>query len=289
MPGTWVTGNHDVLVQGNLPVDDITRERALCTDATGGTRVYSSSGNGVIERSDTVVADARRALLSGKELMAKVAANGDGHGIDAPSTASGHATYAFDVDGTPLRFVVLDTAHENGGAQGVMRQSEIDRAIKPLLDRAKADGRWVILASHHAAEALGDGSDFGGVKAPDPLTTDQWKTFLGQYDNVVFSMVGHSHRHRAAPIKPAKGHAYWEVMTAAIADWPHQFRVVEIFDQDNGWLMMRATCVDFARDGDPVAAEGKRRGVVDFTAGWVGAGNEPTASDRNVELWIKKP
>jgi hypothetical protein len=289
MPWKWVTGNHDVLVQGNLPVDDGTRERALGTDATGGTRRYSSSGDGVIDRSDAVVADPRRALLSGKELMAKVAGHGDGHGIDAPSIASGHATYAFDVDGTPLRVIVIDTAHENGGAQGVMRQSEIDRAIKPLLDRARSEARWVILASHHAAEALGDGSDFGGMKAPDPLTTDRWTTFLGQYDNVLFSMVGHAHHHRAAVIKPATGHAYWEVMTAAIADWPHQFRIVEIYDQDNGWIMMRATCVDFARDGDPVAAEGKRRGVVDFTAAWWGGGSGVTASDRNVELWIKKP
>jgi hypothetical protein len=77
-------------------------------------------------------------------------------------------------------------------------------------------------------------------------------------------------------------------MTAAIADYPHQFRIVEIFDQDNGWLMLRGTGVDISLEGDPIAAEGKRRGVVDITAGWLGGG-APDPEDGNVELWIRRP
>ena len=90
------------------------------------------------------------------------------------------------------------------------------------------------------------------------------------------------------PIKPTTGHAWWEVMTAAIADFPHEFRLVEIFDMDNGWLMMRTSPVDLALDADPVAAEGRKRGVVDTVAGYVPDGTG-TDGDRNVELWIKKP
>jgi hypothetical protein len=78
-------------------------------------------------------------------------------------------------------------------------------------------------------------------------------------------------------------------MTSAIADYPNQFRTIEIFDQDNGWILMRATCIDYATDGDPVAAEGKRRGVVDFVSGWLPAKGPGEDKDRNVELWIKKP
>jgi hypothetical protein len=77
-------------------------------------------------------------------------------------------------------------------------------------------------------------------------------------------------------------------MTSAIADYPHEFRIVEIFDQDNGWLMLRGTCVDFAFDADAVATEGKKRGVVDFTSGWL-PDPSATAGDENVELWIRKP
>jgi hypothetical protein len=78
-------------------------------------------------------------------------------------------------------------------------------------------------------------------------------------------------------------------MTSAIADFPNEFRVVEIFDQDNGWIMLRATCVDYAIDGDDVAKEGRRRSVVDMDSGWGPATGAGKLEDRNVELWIKKP
>jgi len=288
MPWKWVTGNHDVLVQGNLKADPGNREKALSVEANGGTRRYDNGLAGFVERGEFVVPDPRRALLSRTELLTKVGDHGDGHGIGAAEKASGTATYTFDVEGTPLRVLVLDTSHENGGSEGVIKQSQVDTIIKPLLDAAKADGKWVILSSHHAATSLGDGTGLGGEKAADALTTEQWTSFIGTYDNVLFSMVGHSHRHRIVPVKPASGHPYWEVMTSAIADYPHQFRVVEIFDQDNDWVMLRATAVDFAVDGDPIALEGRRRGVVDFTSGWLPK-DEAATNDKNVEIWIKKP
>lgn len=293
MSWKWVTGNHDVLVQGNLPTDAAKRESVLGADANGGTRVYADGQLGAVARGEgIVIADPRRALLSRTELMARVAADKDGHGLGDPEKTSGMATYTFDVADTPLRFLVIDTAHENGGAEGLIRQREIDRAIKPSLDKAQAEGKWVVLASHHAVGSLSDGGGFGGTAAPDALTPEQWTAFVGGYPNVLFSMVGHSHRHRVRPIEPAAGHAWWEVMTAAIADYPHQFRVIEIFDQDNGFIMMRATCADFSIDGDSISAEGRRRGVVDVVSGWLPPEGRMTsidATDRNVELWIAKP
>ena len=288
MPWKWVTGNHDVLVQGNLKTDPDNHDKALGTEANGGTRRYDADPKGFVERGDFVVPDPKRALLTRTELMTKVGTHGDGHGIGPAEQASGNATYTFDIDGTPLRVLVLDTAHEKGGSEGVIRQSQVDATIKPLLDKAKADGKWVILSSHHAATSLGDGTGLGGEKEPDALTTEQWTSFVGTYDNVLFSMVGHSHRHRVLPVKPASGHPYWEVMTSAIADYPHQFRIVEIFDQDNGWVMLRATAVDFSVEGDPIALEGRRRGVVDLTSGWLPT-EDVAASDKNVEVWIQKP
>jgi hypothetical protein len=220
--------------------------------------------------------------------MAKVGSDGDGHGVSDEAQTSGRATYAFDVDGTPLRFIVLDTAHENGASEGVIRQTEVDRVIRPLLETARADHKWVVLASHHAASNLTDGTGLGGEREPDALSSDRWSKFLGQYDNVVFSMVAHAHRHRVITVRPPMGHAYWEIMTSAIADYPHQFRVVEIFDQDNGWLMLRGTAVDLSLSGDPVAADGKRAGVIDLTSGWLPEKSMQT-SDKNVEVWIRKP
>ena len=286
MPWKWNTGNHDVLIQGNLEVTDAYKQTVLADAANGGTRDYRIGG---AITTDTVIPDPRRALLTRTELMAKVGADKDGHGIGPDQKASGRATYTFDPDGTPFRFLVIDTAHETGGSEGVIKQSYVDSTLKPFLDKAKADGKWVILASHHATASLTQNGGAFGKMEDDALLPDAWSAFIGSYPNVVFSMVGHSHEHRVRPLTPTGGHAWWEVMTSAIADFPHQFRVVEIFDQDNGWIMMRATVVDFSVEDDAVANEGRRRGVVDLTSGWLQNNGTGKLDDRNVELWIKKP
>jgi 3',5'-cyclic AMP phosphodiesterase CpdA len=286
MPWKWNTGNHDVLVQGNLEVTDGYKQAVLAESANGGTRDYRLGG---AVSTDAVPPDAKRALLTRVELMSKIMADGDGHGIGAEQKASGRATYTFDAAGSPVRFLVIDTAHETGGSDGVIRQSYVDSTIKPLLDKARADGKWVILASHHATGSLTEGGGAFGKKENDSLLPDAWTAFIGQYPNVLFSMVGHSHQHRVRALTPAGGHAWFEVMTAAIADFPHEFRLVEIFDQDNGWVMMRATAVDISVDGDAVAKEGRRKGTTDLTSGWQPDDGRGKVEDRNVELWIKKP
>jgi len=170
----------------------------------------------------------------------------------------------------------------------VITQSYVDSTIKPLLDKAKADGKYVVLASHHSVASLSDGTGLGGTKQADALTQDEWTTVVGSYPNVLFSIVGHSHQHRVRYQAPTAGHGWWEVMTSALADYPHQLRVIELWDDDNGWIRLRGVLADYATDGDPVAAEGKKLGVLDFTSGWCPSGIG-APDDRNVELVIPKP
>lgn len=291
MPWKWVTGNHDVLVQGNA---DITSSQfgidlmpgVLGTNAPQGTRNYAKPG-APVEVGNFVVADLRRGLVSRKALMDRIATHADGHGIGDAQRASGKAIYAFDVPNTPIRFVVLDTAAETGAAEGVIHFADLVY-IKPLLDQALADKKWVVLASHHAADKLTDGGGAFGVKQADAVLPEAWKNYIGTYPNVILSMVGHSHRHQALAINPPNGgHSYWELMTSSIADFPHQFRTVEIMDQDNGWIMVRGTAVDLAHDA--VSKEGYARGVADFVSGYGQGDGLGEAIDRNVELWIRKP
>jgi 3',5'-cyclic AMP phosphodiesterase CpdA len=289
MPWYWVTGNHDVLVQGTLAVTENRRNTVLGTKASAGTRTYASGGRGKMETGDVVIADPKRALLDRKALMAKVAADKDGHGLGAEQTSGGKATYTFDVAGTPLRFLVMDTGAEQGGSDGMMHQADVDALIKPRLDQAKSEGKYVVLASHHAVDSLTKNGGTLGVDQPDALLPDDFRAFMGAYDNVVFSVVAHTHRHQVKPQVPATGHGWWEVMTSSIADHPSELRILEIFDQDNGWLMMRGTCVDLDTTGDPVAENGRTLAVVDFTTGWLPFDGRGDLSDRNVELWIKKP
>ena len=81
---------------------------------------------------------------------------------------------------------------------------------------------------------------------------------------------------------------FWEVQTDAIADYPHQLRVVEIWDEDNTWLSIRSVVVDYSTEGNRVAASGRELGILDYTIGWSCCG-PGTPADRNVILWQKKP
>lgn len=286
VPWRWVTGNHDILAQGNFPVAEYA-EKAIGTYAPNGTRDYRQPGAPVVK--DEVPADPRREMLERGALLDRIAGAGDGHGIDAATKAYGKAYYTFDVEGTPLRIIVLDSAAETGGAQGVIHQADVDAFIAPALDEAKAAGKWVILTSHHASAQLSDGSGLGGEKQDDAITPEQWVALLGQYDNVLMHLAGHTHVHRVTPMRPEGAHAYWEVETSALADYPHQMRVIEVWDADDGFVAIRAVALDYAVDDDPVAAEGRKLGVVDYTSGWEVNGAAGDPDHRNVELWIAKP
>jgi calcineurin-like phosphoesterase family protein len=285
VPWLWVTGNHDILNQGNFPPADHA-EDAIGAYSFSGARDWSQPGAPVIK--EDIPADPRREVLTRKSMLEMVAKNGDGHGINAGVETLGKAFYTFDVKGTPIRIVVLDTAAESGGPNGVIHQADIDAFVKPALDQAKAEKKWVILTSHHASRLIGDGSMLGFPKQADALTVEAWQSFIGGYDNVLLHLAGHTHLHRVTKTAPVGGHAYWELETSALADFPHQMRVIEVWDEDNGYLTIRGTALDYQIEGDPIAADGRSRSVVDFTSGWVGDGSG-TLDGRNVALWIKKP
>lgn len=287
VPWIWVTGNHDVLVQGNFAIAG--REAAAIGSAVpagSSTRDWSQPGGP--EFKGPVVADEGRALLDGAALLGLVVGSGDGHGITDAALAAGRATYGWDLAGTELRIVVVDTAGPTGGASGLVTDTDVSRLIRPLLDQAESDGKLVIVATHHASTSLGDGSGLGGMPVPGALETADWQALLGEYPNVVAHLCGHSHEHLAEFVEPMGARGYWEVVTAAIADWPHQMRIVEVHDQDNGWLTITGIALDVATDEDQLATDARGLGILDFTSGWVfdGAG---TPADRNVQLWIPAP
>jgi hypothetical protein len=286
VPWWWVTGNHDVLVQGNLVVDEGTQARAVGTVPIDGTRDYTQPGAPIFR--GPVVPDPRRVPLVRQDLMKLVAGDGDGHGIGASQVSTGKAFYSFDVPDTPLRFIILDTPAETGSDDGVIHQADVTSTIKPLFDQSVSDGKLVIAACHHPTDQVSDGSGIGGTAQADALTETEWEDFLGGYDNLLFLIVGHTHNHQVQWLTPSTGHSFWEVTTSALADYPHQFRLVEIWDDDNGWIRMRAIVTDYETAGDPVAATGRSLAITDYTSGW-GKNGYGNPTDRNVELFIQKP
>jgi hypothetical protein len=225
--------------------------------------------------------------MSLAELLEAVAGNADGHGIDAEVMAFGRAYYAFDI-GDVVRFIVVDSAAETGGLAGVIHQADVDAFLRPALDQASTDGKLVIVTAHHGSGDIGDGGGLGGTVQDDALTVEQWEGLLGEYDNVMMYLAAHSHVHLAMPVTPPGGSPYWEMRTAALADFPHQMRLIEIHDQDNGFVTITAIAFDFSVEGDEIAADGRNRGIVDLTSAWTHSGaGEP--EDRNVQLWVPKP
>ena len=284
MPWKWVTGNHDVLVQGNFPVASY-RDDAVGINADGGTRDWSQAGGPVVQ--GTVPADPKRSLFDEGELLAFLLETSDGpDGIDQQTVDSGRANYWFD--SATLRVIVISTASPTGAATGVFRQEHVDNFLRGALDDAEADGQWVIIASHHGSTSLADGTGLGGTLVDDALTPTQFEDLLGEYPNVLAHFAAHSHVHRVRAITPSTGHAYWQVHTSALIDYPYQMRRVAVTDEDNGFVSITGVAVNFSVEGDEMANEGRVHALIDHTSGW-GEGGYGEVTDRNVRLWITKP
>ena len=132
---------------------------------------------------------------------------------------------------------------------------------------------------------------------------------LHKYPAAVAWVSGHSHVNSVEAYKdPAGDSGFWSIRTAALADWPKQNRLVEIFDNKDGNLSIFGTLIDQA---SPVPApadwhprrrddSGPARFRSDETIGYNDNQNggahcgaevcgEGTVIDRNVELLIKDP
>ncbi len=280
MPWRWVTGNHDLLFQGSLPIAD--RRSEYTSDMTlGGTRQWTSPEGPLT--TGPIVADARRVSLLPTELLDRVAGRADGHGVTAAARASGRAFYSFDSADSSVRFVAVDTSVAASSSDGAIRRADLEGLVRPLLQQAEADGKWIIVLSHHAASSLG-----GPTNEGESISPQEWRDFLGSFPRVVLHLGAHSHRFGYRVAQPTTGHAYFEAETASLLDWPDQTRLFEVWDQDNGFLSIRGVPIDYAIEGDPTLAEARRRAAADYAAGWVTAGpGDPEA--RAIELYFPKP
>ena len=284
IPYYWVNGNHDVLVQGNFVPSDTDQAAVVGSNAIGFARDWSQPG-GPLGRA--VAPDATRAYLTRTELLTRVAGDGNGHGVSSASTGTGRANYAIDIEGTPLRFIAMDTTGPQGSASGVLKRSTFDAEIAPLIDAAATDGKWVIVASHHATSSLTDGGGLGGVAEPDAMTPAEVQAYFASQPHVIGTLVAHSHQHRVREYGDADGR-YFEIMTAAILDFPHESRLVEVFDEDNGFLRIRLTGIQPDIANDNVARHAFELGVMDWVSAWADDGATP-AGEGNVDLYLPRP
>ncbi|MFI8829259.1 TIGR03767 family metallophosphoesterase [Streptomyces sp. NPDC053431] len=274
MPWYAVYGNHDGLVQGNVPPSWLLNEIATRSSKAVGWPVspeaaltaaaelgYSGDAlaaafNGPVR---TVSPDARRRLLSRKEAIAEHFATDGvpvGHGFTPQNRSYGTAYYAFDQG--LVRCLVLDTVNSNGGADGSLDADQHQWLRSQLRAGShrylKEDGssvthdaedRLFLIFSHHTLDTMDNTAD-SWWGAPRVNGTELRDTLL-RFPNVIALISGHTHANRIRPhARPATWDAiggFWEITTASHIDWPQQSRLIEIAAAP-GNLSIYTTIVD---------------------------------------------
>lgn len=281
LPWYSAYGNHDGLVQGNVP-----RSALFSQLATGPLKLTAlppqilAAGLSAqlafvvallrqdpaaiqLELSDggrrLVTPDADRWIVDRATTVAEhfvTTGTPVGHGFTEHNVANGTAYYAFDVG--RVRGIVLDTVNSAGGPNGSIDPTQRDwletqlRAassqwISPAgtVVRRPGPDKYIAIFSHHSIGTMDNvpvGSDrIGGQEVRDLLLL---------YPNVIVWVNGHTHRNEVLPHARATGSAlaggFWELNTAAHIDWPQQSRIVEVVDNGDGTLSVFGTMVDQA-------------------------------------------
>jgi hypothetical protein len=257
-------GNHDLLVDGAVPVTPALRELAVgdrlpegldpdLLDRAREERLTPELVDEAIrsgrERSRPVPADPRRRLLPAAQVTRRLGAAG-------PSMDS-----AFDV-GERLRVIALDTTGRDGGyavtrAQLALLRSELDAA----------GDRRVIVMTHRPLRSTANGERALALLARSPL--------------VVATLAGDTHRNAIAPRHSGAG-GYWQIETASLADYPQQARALRLRETAGGGVALETWMLD--TDSTPLTDVARGLSYLDAQGGRP-AGFAGRHGDRNARLY----
>jgi len=283
----WYTayGNHDGLVQGNVP-----RTPLLQQLATGPLKLTSLPPSilaaplsaqvqfilGLLQQDPAAIGlelsaggrrivtpDADRRIVDRVTTVAEhFATIGTpvGHGFTPDNLSSGTAYYTFDAG--QVRGIVLDTVNSAGGPNGSLDptqlawlESQLQAASRQwlspagdIVQRRGGPDKLVVIFSHHTIGTMDNVSAGSGRSNGAEV-----QALLLRYPNVILWVNGHTHRNQVLAHKRAAGSAigsgFWEVNTAAHIDWPEQSRIIEVADNLDGTLSVFCTIVD---QGGPI-------------------------------------
>ncbi|MGW3633015.1 TIGR03767 family metallophosphoesterase [Streptomyces sp. NPDC005122] len=282
MPWYAAYGNHDALVQGNVPIDILPFD-PLKAVATGSTKltevegvpdVFDNTATYYLDllkdvltgeftlRTAHVTADPARRLLTRGDFIAEhftTTGTPRGHGF----TSGGDKGYYAIPPGPDdvLQFLVLDTTNAGGGADGALDKDQwnwLNAQLKANSSRYELDdsdgsrARTVvqqpgvtdrlIVICCHHTLDSMDNTDSGS-----PYGGAELRDLLLRFPNVILMVDGHTHTNNISAHKAswpsAIGNGFWEVNTASHIDWPIQSRIFEIAE-GGGVLSVFTTMVD---------------------------------------------
>jgi hypothetical protein len=256
------------------------------------------------------------------------------------AASNGSAAYYAWSPKPGFRFIALNTVGEGGVVSDRSSDGNIDdpqwQWLEGQLQAATAQNQLIVLFAHHAINSLTNnepdessppctGTDDGHghdqnpgcdldprVSTPIHLgepsqrppgdTTETLSELLLHYPHVIAFVAGHSHLNQVIPYSRGDGTGgFWNVKTAAEADWPSQSRLIEVMDNQDGTLSIFGTMLDHSApttvpspgtsasgfDVDQLAALNREFAYNDPQKG--GGTGEGAASDRNVELLLPDP
>lgn len=323
----WLScfGNHDCLVQGRAAAptgyDDflVADSKPVGFDPQDGPAgdklsAYVADPRWVSDGARHAIdAEAERRMVSKNEYMARhLAAPGlpQGHGFEQDNVESGCAYYVHDA--LPgVRLIVLDTTNIAGHVDGCIDEAQWTWLQERLIEvhgsyrdasgtvrTGGGDHRVVVLASHHGlstmTNAYGEHDGAGPGERGRLHLADDVRELLHRFPNVALWLSGHTHVNRVTPRPCAawEDGGFWEVSTGSIAEWPVQFRGVELLVQEEA-LRIRTTMVDsqvpLTPDGslslEDLASLHREIGANDDgSVGGLEA--QGTAADRNQDLLV---
>jgi hypothetical protein len=266
MPWYPAIGNHDVLVQGEVPptpaIEAVATGDKLVTgidpqflppvlnedDAAAVVKSLIGSGD-AFGRSQRVPADPRRRHLTARETIARLA---DAAHVDP---AGPRLDYTFDV-GPSLRGIVLDTVNRHGGSRGELTAAQLTWMHREL---PRAGERWIVVFAHN--------------RLPEAALEA-----LDATPRVAAVVMGNSHRNAIDPRD-----SYWLISTSSLADFPQQARMFRLRETSRG-VVLETWMVD--HDGKGLAGVSRELAYLDAQGGRPQhfAGRR---QDRNARLFVE--
>jgi calcineurin-like phosphoesterase family protein len=268
VPWYPAVGNHDVLVQGEVPatpeIEAVATGDRMVTgidpailpptldehDAPEAVRVLLAQGE-AFGRAETVPADPVRRHLDPGELVARLAA-----AAGVRPAAPDRLDYTFDVG--EVRGIVLDTANRAGGSRGLVTATQV-----AWLRAQLATDRWNVVFAHNPLE-----SSDGGEAA---------LAVLDAAPRVAAVVSGNRHRNLI------RSRGYWLIGTSSLADFPQQARMFRLREARGG-AVLETWMVD--HDGRGLAGTARELAYLDAQGGRPqGFAGRPT--DRNARLFVQ--